>query len=89
MAAFYVGQRVRMVRPRHSQFIGDTGVIVALYEQTPGLRYAHNCDVRWDKPAPAHFATYTHTDRLEPILPEGWQPVEWSECLWQPEGIAA
>ncbi|ALN79483.1 hypothetical protein LA76x_1326 [Lysobacter antibioticus] len=42
-----------------------------------------------------HFPVYSdgalcaYSWQLEPARYDGMQPVDWSECLWQPEGVAA
>ena len=42
--------------------------------------------VRAEHPSGAYGVDVT---QIEPILPEGWKPVEWSACLWSPEGLAS
>lgn len=78
MAKFFAGLRVKLVKPAHPENIGKTGVISAMFEERAGNVYSVNCDVNWDDFLPAGFASVTHTDRLEPILPEGHKPCEES-----------
>jgi hypothetical protein len=84
MATFFVGQRVRLVRPRHPCYQGLEGRIRAMGfwpKGTPTMSTPTigdcDCVVDWED----QQASLCHTDRLEPIA--------WSECLWQPEGVAA
>jgi hypothetical protein len=103
MAKFYVGQRVKLARPRVPENANAEGVIThigvwARGDTLPcgghaGSRF--DCVVMFDRPVTDanFFRTDPHApclmSQLEPIQPEGWQPVEWSNCLWQPEGVAA
>jgi hypothetical protein len=95
MSAFKIGQRVRLARPLKPEFLGQEGVITDFDSAPKGtmpgtgrrLTIDCNCGVAWDKNDGA--VSWQHTDQLEPILYDGNQLVEWSECLWQPEGQAA
>ena len=97
MSRFYVGQRVRKVRhvpgggSNNPVPVGSEGVIVALRTILKGTEsplgpYTFDSDCVVAYGGDVRGST---TAILEPILPEGWQPVEWADCLWQPEGIAA
>ena len=88
MAAWFVGQRFRVVRPNDNRNMGLTGRISNIgtyrYGDTlpNGFLYGGehaDCYVRLDgatfdgyRDAPARF------DQIEPILPEGAQPSEFS-----------
>jgi len=87
MAKFFVGQRVRVVACDYepmTYMIGAEGIVNELdclnARNIPGhvgITVRGNerwCFLPWE---------------LEPIVPEGMQPCEWSECLWQPEGLHA
>jgi hypothetical protein len=70
MAKFFVGQRVRLVRPVHQENLGLTGRIIDLFPnrhtrpRSDGLEY--NCDVSWGRQPSAGHAC--DTAQLEPIL---------------------
>lgn len=94
MATFFVGQRVRLVRPRKPCHQGLEGRIAEMgfwpkgspaRDSCTGTICDADCVVNFDRDG----LMYCNTHRLEPIVPEGMQPVSWSECLWQPEGVAA
>jgi len=99
MATFYVGQRVRYVRaigPSISGLRRDP-VIVPIGEQGT-VRYVGEIRagdfglyIEFDNYRSTHYTGYftVLTSMVEPLQPEGWQVTDWSECLWQPEGIAA
>lgn len=79
MARFFVGQRVRLVKPAYLQNYGITGVI-ELFENWPAgtlctdgkpLVGDADCEVRWDD----NSISAQHTSELEPILPQH-QPCE-------------
>lgn len=87
MKRLYVGCRVRVV----ALFTKNTAATVGLEGRVNEL----DCKNRLGRPG---FVGVTigsddswcfHPDKLEPIQDPGHQVVEWSECLWQPEGIAA
>ncbi len=98
MAAFYVGQRVRVARTFSSDgpkipgpviSIGDTGVVVGTRPR-PNIGFWPDgeCDIS------VLMDGYTECGMapswaFEPATPEGWRKVEWSECLWQPSGSTA
>ena len=70
MAKFFVGCRVKLVRPVHQENLGLTGRVIDLfpnrhtYPRNDGLEY--NCDVSWDRqPSVGHACD---TAQLEPIL---------------------
>ena len=87
MSRFYVGQRVRIVgtnKPVMAAHFGKEGVIVsacpvypASWDVSGALFAADGVQCSWAEAS------------LEPILYDGNQLVQWSECLWQPEGQAA
>lgn len=90
MANFRIGQRVRKVA---GMCLGNTGVVVE-FDHTEGRCMGVRVDadgegIDWlGNPVPfcAGEVMRGDPDEFEPILPEGMQPVPWSECLWQPEG---
>lgn len=100
MAAFYVGQRVRVVRgyprpskgtyPKHSAcFLGGEATVRGTMSQpNAGFWTADGCDISI-QPDGFPRCGMVFSSMLEPIQPEGHKTVEWSKCLWQPEGIAA
>ena len=89
MAKFYVGQKVRIVSVFMTgiadRYVGKETVITSLpqpYENIFGyvwMGYGVDLDPLFNP----------KEESLEPIQYEGMQPAEWSECLWQPEGVAA
>lgn len=93
MAMFFVGQRVRILVSSTGKEglegrIWHTGISIrertgeeffAYFVDIDGFGRFDGCGRRW--------AYKGH--ELQPILPDGMQPVAWSECLWQPEGVAA
>ncbi len=90
MSTFRVGMRVKLVAPTQSCHVGFTGVIKALFAERHHVSgRLIDCDVDWDQRLQGLTVSYTHTSRLEPILPESMQPTTWDKCLWQPEGVAA
>ncbi|SDW94133.1 hypothetical protein [Lysobacter enzymogenes] len=87
MAAFFVGQRVRIKNAERDarRFIGSECRIVGqeqfveadywvtdLIDPTDGLAWMQ--DKR------------NASDVFEPILPEGMQPARWEDCAWKPQG---
>lgn len=68
MARFFVGQRVRLVRPAHPENLGKELRIAGFFPERDGRSYRVNCEVLG---TPEGFTPYTHTSRLEPILPDG------------------
>lgn len=79
MSRFYVGQRVRLVRPVQPENLGLEGHISALFpDKSPGLvdGLGWNCDVVWDdRPIRGHMCD---TAQLEPIFPEGHRAGDYS-----------
>jgi hypothetical protein len=94
MTALFVGQRVRIVMSRNlPHLVGREGRIVEIVGPYPtidgvGAALAYGLDI---KPIErTMFGVYGWgAHQLEPILPEGMKPSEWSKCLWQPEGVEA
>lgn len=90
MTTFYVGQRVRIVRGiNHPEWVGQEARITRVnctgQDGSGGFYVGDEIDRRNKFGRPA----ICHKGSLEPIVPEGMQPVEWSECLWRPEGLHA
>ena len=99
MSAFYVGQRVRMARclgngtangtavrvPR-----GAEGVIVGFVNWPAGTIANDGSTYRRHANARINYDGYgrrgSHTDQLEPILPEGMESLADTLALWLPEG---
>lgn len=84
MAKFFVGQRVRLVRSSKARLvpIGSEGVITSLKHYPKGslchdfsvLLEDGDCTVKYY----AYGDRTSSTSRLEPILPEGAQPLGYS-----------
>lgn len=75
MAKFFVGQRVRMARPVNRENFGAEGRIRAfLPREFMVIGGLVNCIVDWNRPTTGQAS---HTEQLEPILPEGHQPSEF------------
>lgn len=99
MSAFYVGQRVRIVANLDGgdtdDCIGLEGVIIgdfATYnmrddDDPSGPEFWTGWQV--DVPASGSDFLVCGEGELEPIVDDGRKVVEWSDCLWQPEGVAA
>lgn len=91
MTTFRVGQRVRLKYlrdPIWNFLAGREGQIVAVgdFPASKQHRLAHQYKVR--------IVGFQRLggfigSQLDPIIPEGMQPVSWESCLWQPEGVAA
>lgn len=75
MAKFFVGQLVRLVKVFHPENQGREARIVAFFDECESSveGWPVNCIVDG-----ANKGTANHTDRLEPILPEGAQPLGYS-----------
>lgn len=89
MSRFYVGQRVRIVHSFDGRYVGSETTITALnvvaYTPSGTADVGHEIDIRsWD--GQRYVA---RPGWLAPIVDPGRQVVSWSECLWQPEGVAA
>lgn len=94
MSAFYVGQRVRIVGPSTSGLTGREATVLnparVCDHTTYGIGIYVEVDADgWGRVSIDGWALSFRECDLAPLTPEGWQPIEWSECLWQPEGIAA
>lgn len=97
MSKFYVGQRVRLARPKHAKNKDRTGAIREFFsERKIGSGDFANCCVDWDDGMRGGIdrdelgvIRYTHTDQLEPLQPERNQTIAWSECVWKPEHMRA
>lgn len=55
----------------------DEGSDIQLYYFTESVS---SNGTRW----PSGTTAYGKSENFEPIIPEGMKPVEWSDCLWQP-----
>lgn len=92
MAKFYVGQRVRLVRPVYQENLNRTGSIGRFFEELLALDGPVNCCVNWDDGRvdgvfyENGLLTMTHTSQLEPIVDDGHKKIEWSECIFDREG---
>lgn len=80
MAKFFVGQRVRLKFSRISGRVpaGAEGVIYAIRESIGDAGLVNECDVifsDWPSPTGTYGVLF---GQLEPILPEGAQPSEFS-----------
>lgn len=75
MAKFFVGQMVKLVKAFDPKKVGKEGRILDIFceRQSTVAGWPVNCVCDWTEPGYAD-----HTDRLEPILPEGAQPSEFS-----------
>lgn len=85
MSRFFVGQRVRLVAVRESLhpgwLIGAEGRITATKHRLAQKPYD------WIVTLDCGAVGAVLSMQIEPILPEGMKPVEWSKCLWQPEHL--
>ena len=90
MTTFFVGQKVRIIRAHHHpEWIGQEARITRVNctgQDVDGSFYLGDGIDRINK---FGIPVIAPKGSLEPIVPEGMQPVEWSECLWQPEGLHA
>ncbi|OWR25636.1 hypothetical protein CEE55_22405 [Stenotrophomonas pavanii] len=91
MSRFFLGQRVRIVRVNKSTNLGRQGVITCMGSWEAGGTFAgHILDagfhadvlVKWDSDVWYGNVVMSHgpahTDNLEPILPEGSAPSEFT-----------
>lgn len=91
MAKFFVGQRVRIVRATHAANNGITGVITAIGRWRDGdvlpsgaiLAFSEfgyvDCYLSLDRERhDGQKRGFNRFDQLEPILPEGAQPLGYS-----------
>lgn len=86
MAKFYVGQRVRLVRPGNPVNMGHTGVIRRFFPEKFSVTYVVDCEIAWDRPMDERFSNYTHTSRLEPAT-DSYDVTTWDSCIWKPEHL--
>lgn len=96
MAVFKAGQRVRIRWSNGWPYLaGKTGVVVGPGTLTrtkePCLRVNPDCWPGGVAPPGGHkpggwFGAKPEFGQIEPLVPEGMQPVEWENCLWQPAG---
>jgi len=96
---FKIGQRVRIKWSKNFPELGGTeGTVMSCpyisvegEHTTPGILV---CEVSADLWG-GSYCPYSDnwfcpaTDQLEPLQNDGRKVVEWSECLWQPEGMTA
>lgn len=82
MSRFFVGQRVRLARPFYPRNFGIVGRVLEFSNFPAGTRFLDgriftDCDCRvvWDGD---DLPCAQHTSQLEPILPEGHKPSEYS-----------
>ena len=95
MTTFHVGQRVRIVRANNiAEMLGREAIVIGpLYnarvvgrDGRTYMKYCHDVDVSgFGRIAPNGLKMAAPPGALEPIIPEGAQPAEWSACEWQPE----
>lgn len=88
MAKFFVGQRVRIVRAKHPENNGLTGVISHIgpwgrMDRLPSgdrlLDRSADCYLRLDRPRhDGRTSGANDFDQLEPILPEGAAPSDFT-----------
>ena len=97
MTTLMVGQRVRVVGPAACRWLGQEAVIVGPLESMIVHHYTgergaktremgHLLSVAGlGRVSPSGRPIAGLPEFLEPIIPEGAQPAEWSACEWQPE----
>jgi hypothetical protein len=87
MATFYVGQRVRIVYCKYPELFGDfagrQGTVTGFGPCIEGPGNAVLIDGEPERRNDGRKFWFL-SEQLEPIQPEGYKTVEWSECLWQP-----
>lgn len=88
MARFFVGQRVKLVRPTQQGNHGKTGRIIEIFPEKEIFLSLVDCDVEWDQALTPYTATLTHTSRLEPLTDSN-DLVSWESMreLWMPEHL--
>lgn len=91
MATFYVGQRVRIVGAGASLFLIGTEARIVRWSDRAFCRQREEVYSGWilDVQAVDGAPFCARPEWIEPIVDDGRKVIEWSECLWQPEGIAA
>lgn len=92
MATFYVGQRVRFAKAETMFGLPFEGMECRVtkaitHALNPHTGEVFDADYRIDFDCGQALAVFGR--QLEPIVDDGRKVVEWSDCLWQPEGIAA
>lgn len=73
MPKFFVGQRVKLARPKFPENLGMEGIYLGA--AVPSYHDEIDCSVDWLGKWPSN---YSSTDRLEPILPEGQKAGDFS-----------
>lgn len=80
MAKFYVGQRVKLVRPNYPINLGLTGSIRELGLHVDTIHGVADCVVAWDKkpwlPIPMD-RVFNNTNQLEPLCKDDDQVGSW------------
>lgn len=95
---WFIGQRVKLVRPCNPVNMGIEGNISLLlpYEVPEGtpciggfLSQTANCAVVWDmhRAIGDMSGSAQHTDQLEPLLPDGMKPASWEDTVWDPSRL--
>ena len=93
MAKFKIGDRAKIVLGR-PEFLGLCVTIASEYHLINNIdsssdivrSYGYAIDVDGHNPKDHGFIGFFGSDdQLEPIIRDGYQGVEWSECLWQPD----
>jgi hypothetical protein len=75
---FFVGQRVRVVIAEQNKNLQGVETRIA------GICENDVYETEFVGPIGMRMLGFGY--QFEPIQYDGMQPVEWSECLWQPEG---
>jgi hypothetical protein len=103
MTTFHVGQRVRIRWCEVPELIGGEAIIEAIEAwaafDPPVLEgrvrvgeaaYVLRPDLWRSSTSPISGHRFAlRAQHIEPILYDGNKVVEWSECLWRPEGVSA